>query len=236
LHERQPLQYLAGWHQDLAVHRQFPNFDSQHHQLHSQIRPGNWADLLLQRQLLQHALGNHHRQIDGSRLLAFFWGEAGLLYFHECCTNQDHERKRIMPPKKAKAKKKSKKTAAKKISQGKKITKGKKPTKGKKINKVKKIDKKKTNGNGVAPAGWCQNFPAHPGDLCQFTPPANATITGIPGVYWPFCGPNGTYLPSPINFLANTQVYIQSDAHDGTYQFVPAPCQQGMTHSVTITG
>ena len=135
-----------------------------------------------------------------------------------------------MPPKKAKAKKKSKKTAAKKI------TKGKKTTKAKKINKVKKIDKKKTNGNGVAPAGWCQNFPANPGDLCQFTPPGNASITGVPGVYWPFCGPNGTNLPSPINFQANTQVFIKSDAQDGTYQFVPAPCIKGMTHSVTITG
>ncbi len=137
-----------------------------------------------------------------------------------------------MPPKKAKGKKKSKKAKVK----AKKISKTKK-TKGKKVSKAKakKISKKKLNG-GVAPAGWCQDFPASPGDLCEFTPPANGSITGIPGVYWPFCGPNNSNLPSPITFIAKTAVYIYSNAAGGTYQFIPAPCGQGETHSVTIGG
>jgi hypothetical protein len=137
-----------------------------------------------------------------------------------------------MPPKKAKGKKKSKKASGKK---GKKINKkiSKKKTSKKKISK-KKISKK-NNGNGIAPAGWCQDFPASPGDLCQFTPPGNATITQS-GPYWPFCGPNGTNLPSPITFLVNTQVYIKSNAPDGTWPFLPSPCNQGMIHSVTVTG
>lgn len=141
-----------------------------------------------------------------------------------------------MPPKKAKGKKKSKKAKGKKITKGKKINKGKKKiNKTKKITKNKTLNKKKHNGNGIAPAGWCQDFPASPGDLCQFTPPANATITQS-GPYWPFCGPNGTNLPSPITFLVNTHVYIKSNAPDGSWPFVPSPCNQGMTHSVTISG
>jgi hypothetical protein len=137
-----------------------------------------------------------------------------------------------MPLKKAKGKKKSKKAKVK----AKKISKPKKISKGKKVSKAKKINKKNLNG-GTAPAGWCQDFPASPGDLCEFTPPANATITGVPGNYWPFCGPNGTNLPSPITFLANTAVYIKSDCPDGAYQFVPAPCPPiGTIHTVTVSG
>jgi len=94
---------------------------------------------------------------------------------------------------------------------------------------------KKKNGNGIAPAGWCQDFPASAGDFCQFTPPGNATITQS-GNYWPFCGPNGTLLKSPITFQANTQVYIKSNAPDGTWPFIPAPCNKEMIHSVTIGG
>ena len=95
--------------------------------------------------------------------------------------------------------------------------------------------KKGKHGNGVAPAGWCEDFPASPGDLCEFTPPGNASITQS-GNYWPFCGPNGTNLPSPITFQANTQVYIKSNAPNGTWPFIPSPCNKEMIHSVTISG
>lgn len=103
--------------------------------------------------------------------------------------------------------------------------------------KDKDKEKKKQKAAGTAPAPWCQDFSAAPGDLCDFTGvPANATITQSGG-YWPFCGPNGTSLPSPIQFNQNKPVYIKSDAPVGkSVPFTPGPpCLPETTKNVTIT-
>jgi hypothetical protein len=132
-------------------------------------------------------------------------------------------------------KKKAKKKTKKKMVAKKKIVAKKKPQPKKKAAPKKKH---KPQNGGVAPAPWCQDFPASPGDLCDFTGyPANACIdVPAPGDYWPFCGANNTLYGPPICFIDNAPVYIKSDARSGPWPFLPSPvCKDQTTKTVTIS-